>query len=361
MTVEEIEILVTAKLEDVMKEFEKLKPQIMKQLAEIQKQVQEAFSNVDMKKFKEQVQESIEFAKKKIQDLKKSNASNEIKIKVNNEDVKKVTDQTKKELDSVKKQITGLFDPNDISGIKITGIMAKQISGVSNEFKKLSGTKIDFNQIKKQIQEVKSEVNEIFDPNDTSGLIIKGLDEEIRKVDTYWDKIKGLNAEISSGKGFVGYDATEILNYGDNFLNSGKSVYDIKPNLKSNNTSVENVEPSQESLTLWDTLREKIKQITPAIEKIKSGISKIATPIMKITKKALQMINPFKKASNTISGMTSKLKVGLGQVLKYAGALIGLRSIYQTLKSCASSWLSSQNAQAQQLSANIDYMKYAMR
>lgn len=46
--------------------------------------------------------------------------------------------------------------------------------------------------------------------------------------------------------------------------------------------------------------------------------------------------------------------------MKYAGALFSLRSIYSTLSSSASSWLSSQNAQAQQLSANIDYMKYAM-
>ena len=46
--------------------------------------------------------------------------------------------------------------------------------------------------------------------------------------------------------------------------------------------------------------------------------------------------------------------------MKYAGALFSLQSIYSTLSGCARSWLSSQNAGAKQLSANIEYMKYAM-
>lgn len=58
--------------------------------------------------------------------------------------------------------------------------------------------------------------------------------------------------------------------------------------------------------------------------------------------------------------MGSGMKSGLKSVLKYAGALFSLRTIYSTLSSSASSWLSSSNEQAQQLSANIDYMKYAM-
>ena len=41
-------------------------------------------------------------------------------------------------------------------------------------------------------------------------------------------------------------------------------------------------------------------------------------------------------------------------------ALFSLRGIYSVLSNCANSWLSSQNAGAKQLSANIEYMKYAM-
>lgn len=67
------------------------------------------------------------------------------------------------------------------------------------------------------------------------------------------------------------------------------------------------------------------------------------------------------KIKNQIKQMSSGVKQGLGNVLKYAGALFSLRSIYSVLSSSANSWLSSSNTQAQQLSANIEYMKYAMR
>ena len=55
--------------------------------------------------------------------------------------------------------------------------------------------------------------------------------------------------------------------------------------------------------------------------------------------------------------MGTGFKQGLSHVLKYAGALFSLQSIYSTLSGSANSWLSSQNAGAQQLQANIDYLK----
>lgn len=64
--------------------------------------------------------------------------------------------------------------------------------------------------------------------------------------------------------------------------------------------------------------------------------------------------------TNNIKAMGKGLKQGLGHILKYAGALFSLQSIYSILSGCAQSWLSSQNSGAQQLSANIEYMKYAM-
>ena len=83
------------------------------------------------------------------------------------------------------------------------------------------------------------------------------------------------------------------------------------------------------------------------------------------------ILSKEKSNMNSISGITIKIrnqiqqwgsgiKQGLGHILKYAGALLSLRGIYSILSSSAKSWLSSQNTQAKQLSANIEYMKYAM-
>ena len=71
--------------------------------------------------------------------------------------------------------------------------------------------------------------------------------------------------------------------------------------------------------------------------------------------------NMTNKITSKIKQMNKGMRVGIGHVLKYAGALFSLRSIYSVLSNSASSWLNSQNAGAQQLKANIDYMKYAMR
>lgn len=102
MTVEEIEILVTAKVEEAMKEFEKMIPAIKK----IAKQIQEELLKVDMKEVSKKINQSLMLVKKQLQDLKKSSENNEIKIKVTNADAIKQIRQVKKELDSLHKQQT---------------------------------------------------------------------------------------------------------------------------------------------------------------------------------------------------------------------------------------------------------------
>ena len=93
--------------------------------------------------------------------------------------------------------------------------------------------------------------------------------------------------------------------------------------------------------------KEKIGQVKPSIGKMRSQLN--------------QMPKITQNVTNNIKKMSGNLKVGLGHILKYAGALFGIGTIYNSLKASANSWLSSQNQGAQQLSANIDYMKYAMR
>lgn len=100
MTVEEIEIIVTAKIEEALKEFEKIVPNIKKQM----KQAQEAFSKIDTKEMENKVQHATKFVKKKVQDLKQSSKNNEIIIKVNNKDAQEQISQTSKKLKSLKKQ-----------------------------------------------------------------------------------------------------------------------------------------------------------------------------------------------------------------------------------------------------------------
>ena len=100
MTVEEIEIIVTAKVEEALKEFEKMLPAIKKAM----KEAQDTFSKVDMKEFQKAINQSLVLVKKQIQDLKKSSENNQIKIKVTNADAIKQRRQVKKELDALNKE-----------------------------------------------------------------------------------------------------------------------------------------------------------------------------------------------------------------------------------------------------------------
>ena len=100
MTVEEIEIIVTAKVEEALKEFEKMLPAIKEKM----KQVQEAFSKVDTKAMTSKLNQAVSIMKKKMQELKNSSENNEIKIKVTNADAIKQIKQVRKEIEALNKE-----------------------------------------------------------------------------------------------------------------------------------------------------------------------------------------------------------------------------------------------------------------
>ncbi len=102
MTIEELEIIVSVKIAEAIKEFKKIVPAI-KQTVE---KAQESFEKMDTTKMKKNINQAMRYVKKKMQDLSKSNESNQIKLKVNNKEAQKQISQTQKALDSLKKQTT---------------------------------------------------------------------------------------------------------------------------------------------------------------------------------------------------------------------------------------------------------------
>lgn len=102
MTAEEIEIIVTAKIEEALKELNKIVPAIKEKV----KQVQEAFSKINMKELQKAINQSTILVKKQLQNLKKSSENNQIKIKVTNTEAIKQIRQVQKELDTLHKQQT---------------------------------------------------------------------------------------------------------------------------------------------------------------------------------------------------------------------------------------------------------------
>ena len=295
MTVEEIEILVTAKVEEALKEFEKIVPSMKKQM----KQVQETFSKVDTKAMTSKLHQAVNFMKKKMLNLKKSSENNEIAIKVTNKDAQKQISQIQKQIDSLQEKINArqmklniilprLDKIANIEEVEYQGVVTAK--GVSQKNKITNNINNS-----KEFQRLSAQEEKLVD--------------EIRVYSRYLDEAKSKMSQLEQ---------------------------------ETNKTST-----TQNKLSsFFGTFKKKIEQTKPSITSMKNSFSGMPKVTQNIT--------------NNIKNIGNGLKNGLGNILKYTGALLSLRGIYFTLSSCAQSWLSSQNAGAKQLSANIDYMKYAM-
>jgi chromosome segregation ATPase len=297
MTVEEIEIIVTAKIEEALKEFEKIVPNIKKQM----KQVQEAFSRVDTKEMKNKVQQATNLVKKKIQDLKQSSKNNEVAIKVNNKDAQKQISQIQKQIDSLQKKIN-----------------ARQMK---------------LNVINPQIDKIVDDTRKSVTP--------EGIKPNDKAMDTT------VNNALESNKDFTSLNSqaqklyTEIEMY-------NKQLSEAKNKMSQLEQETNKTATTQNKLgSFFSAFKQKIEQVKPSI----SNINNIFKTLPKLTQ----------NITNNIKGMSTGVKNGLGHVLKYAGALFSMQSVYSALSGAAHTWLSSQNAGAKQLSANIEYLKYSVR
>ena len=129
----------------------------------------------------------------------------------------------------------------------------------------------------------------------------------------------------------------------------------------------------------YDKLAEKTQQISNytsqargKVSSLASAFNRVGRAVSSISSKIGNMINFFSKGTKKIKdgfdAITPRSKKffdgsnvsrGLKKIMKYAFALFSIRGTYALLSSAANRWLSSTNAAAQQLSANIDYLKFA--
>lgn len=317
MTVEEVEILVTAKIEEALKEFEKIVPNIKKQM----KQVQEAFSKIDTKEMQNKVQQATNYVKKRVQDLKQSSKNNEISIKVNNKDAQKQISQIQKQIDSLQEKIN-----------------ARQMK---------------LNVINPQIDKIVDDTRKSVTP--------EGINPNDKSMDTTVNNALGNNKDFTSLNSQAQKLYMEIEMYNTQLSEAKGKMSQLEQQTSQTATT-------QSKLgSFFSAFKSKIEQaktvsgrIGTAFKNVGSDIARCLNPINLIKKGAGAIGNVVKNIGTKTKGVGTGIKSGIGTVLKYAAALFSLRSIYSTLSGCAQSWLSSQNAGAKQLSANIEYMKYAM-
>lgn len=249
---------------------------------------------------------------------------------------------------------------------KLLPSIKKQLSGIKKEFDntklKEITAKVNVGQIKEQMKKAKKEIKDAFDPNDISGMTIDGKAFKIKNISGYSKEIQKLKGKIlSTSKANVETMIpkkqsntiqqqinTEKLSVGTNMLRKYYAILDmVKLRMSQLKQEINQTATTQNKLgSFFSAFKQKTEQVKNNMSNMKNSFKSLP----KVTQNIY----------NNIKGMGSGLKSGLGNVLKYATALFSLRSIYSALSSSANAWLSSQNSQAKQLSANIEYMKYAM-
>ena len=266
-----------------------------------------------------------------------------------------------------KENTNGNFDPNDISGMKINGqtFNIKNITGYSKEIMKLTG---HLKTLKSTSEDVK--IPEIKAPEiKTPETKITGYRGSINnnteniKPDTnsinLWDMIR---SKIQQVIPFVRQFKDQMQQVG-----GSKELELVKYKISEVEEKLENAKEGKIHLNTKEIIEAEaeLERLNNKKDKLEKGgkgncFSSFFSSLKKITPSINNISGITIKIKNQIKQWNGGIKNGLGHVLKYATALFSLRSVYSALSGSAQAWLGSQNKEAQQLSANIEYMKYAM-
>ena len=285
MTVEELDIIVQASVEQALTEFKKIVPQLKKTI----KQVEENLNNVKASGMVTKVQEAVQQVRQKVNEVKNTGIDKELQ---------------------------------------------KQFEKAGNSVQKYKG---ELEQVKEKLRQVYAEMDNI-ETNTWKEYTPEGVPLRSQAIEPTISNALDNNKQYQN----LSKEATKLENKIGSLIS------------KLNNTNQE-----------YNKISGQIQEITSkqsvwgnAVNRIKSAMSSLKSKTENIRKAFSQIPNITTKINTKITQMNKGTRQGLGHVLKYAAALLSLESIYGMLSSSANAWLSSQNAQAQQLNANIEYLRW---
>lgn len=287
ITVEELDIIVQASVEQALTEFKKIVPQLKKTM----KQVEDNLNNVETKGMVTKVQRAVQQVKQKVNEVKNT---------------------------GIDKQLQSQFDKAGASVEKYQG---------------------QLDQLKEKLRQVYADMDTI-QANTWKQYTPEGVELGNKAIEPTVNNALGDNKEYQGLSREANKLEQQITSL-NNKLNATKQEY---------SQIAGQIQEVTDKQGIWGN----------AINRIKSSLSSLKGSTDDIKKSFSQLPSITTKVSTKITQMGKGMKQGIGHVLKYAAALISLESIYGALSGIANSWLNSQNAGAQQLSANIEYMKYAL-
>ena len=292
ITVEELDIVVQASVEQALTEFKKIVPQLKKTI----RQVEDNLNNVQTKGMVTKVQQAVQQVKQKVNEVKDTGIDKQLQSQFDKAGAS--VEKYQNQLEQTKEKLRQVYAEMDIRQ--------------NQKWQEYTPDGLNINKNPKVAQAIEPVVNEALSKDKT----YQGLTKEATKLE---QQVQSLNEKLYTTKQQYNQIAGQIQEVTSKQGTWGNTINRIKSSFSSLKGSTDN---------------------------IKKSFSQLPSITTKVTTKITQM--------------SKGMKQGVGHVLKYAAALISLESIYGALSGIANSWLSSQNVGAQQLSANIEYMKYAL-
>lgn len=157
-----------------------------------------------------------------------------------------------------------------------------------------------------------------------------------------------------------------MANRGTN-IGSGTNVSDLSSKLDSL-IDKQNILNKNSNLLLhgYRGARQEASGLAGAVSRVSGAFKSLEKGGRNFVKSIRPAVNIVKSAASHARGLTKSLSdsTGIGKTVKhlskYLLALFSIRGTYAAINAMANHWLQSSSLAAQQLSANIDYLKYAL-
>ena len=191
------------------------------------------------------------------------------------------------------------------------------------------------------------------------------LDEINKKIKLQEDKINNTKKSFDEINNSLKNDNSELNSMIHKYESLDSKIKGMQS--KKSLSSSENIE-LDEYIKKREKLGNSIDKVSQKINKEDKQQQKLTLSLKQqklqydqlIKKKKKLEVKEFQKNSDSIRRTNIGLKEGIKTLSRYALALFSVSTVYSALSSAASTWLNSNDMGAKQLSANIEYMKWAI-
>ena len=223
------------------------------------------------------------------------------------------------------------------------------IKNLMKNFSGLSGSTSSFKNLSDSIRNLKNSASNMQNVKFTGKT--SDLDLQRQKIEQNKQALEQMQTTASKGTNLnAGTNISELSSKLDTLINKQNILN------KNSNLLLHGYRGARQEATGLAGAVGRVSGAFKALDKGGRNFVKSIRPAVSIVKSAASHARGLAKSLSDTTGIKRHLK----HLSKYVLALFSIRGTYAAIKAFAQSWLDSTSQAAQQLSANIDYLKFAL-